>query len=78
MKRFYCTICQKVKRVRSLPDNVESEFAKNPIDRVGECKHHSNLNAIAFDRIPAKHTQQPRQSVKSTPVNTPKNPKGRR
>lgn len=74
MKRFYCTICEKVKRVRSLPDNIESPTAKNPINRVGECNHHKLGNAFAFDRIRAHKT-----TKKSIPVNTPKqNPKGRR
>lgn len=38
MKRFFCTICNSVKRVRTLPiDTVESD---KPSSRTGLCRYH--------------------------------------
>lgn len=42
MKRFYCTVCKKVKRVQNLPIVIENEIADNPVNRIGVCNHHSN------------------------------------
>jgi len=41
MKRFYCTICKRVKRVRSLPRNVVAVNCEVPEDRTGTCDKHS-------------------------------------
>ena len=41
MKRFYCTVCKKFKRVRQMPASVETPNAKEPIDRKGQCKWHA-------------------------------------
>jgi hypothetical protein len=41
MKRFFCTKCQKMKRVRNYPTSIENVDAVNPTDRVGECNRHS-------------------------------------
>ena len=54
MKRFYCTICKKVKRVRSnislrnsvtnRPIVFEQDYANTPVtNRHGECNRHSDL-----------------------------------
>lgn len=41
MKRFYCTECKKVKRVRVYPASVgNSQYATKPEDRVGQCTRH--------------------------------------
>lgn len=40
MKRFYCTICGRVKRVRKLPVTVRNDKAENPKDRKGKCDKH--------------------------------------
>jgi hypothetical protein len=42
MKRFYCSICQQVKRVRRYPAIIETPSADKPIERVGVCNFHSN------------------------------------
>ncbi len=42
MKRFYCTVSKKLKRVLQYPANVKDTSAKLPQDRVGECKWHAN------------------------------------
>jgi hypothetical protein len=41
MKRFYCTICKKVKRVRQYPFSVENRDSENVTDRVGICTRHA-------------------------------------
>ena len=41
MKRFYCTICRRVKRVRQYPSNISSSSDVNPMERIGECARHS-------------------------------------
>lgn len=40
MKRFYCTICQRIKRVRTLPTNVQSVNSMTVGKRVGTCDKH--------------------------------------
>lgn len=40
MKRFFCTTCKRVRRVRALPANVSSPEAPLPQDRVGKCVWH--------------------------------------
>jgi hypothetical protein len=42
MKRFFCTICQRVKRVRNLPSNVVSVNSMTPTKREGTCDKHFN------------------------------------
>ena len=42
MKRFYCTICKKIKRVRKYPSNTVTPCASNPAERVGSCNRHSS------------------------------------
>ena len=43
MKRFYCTICRKVKRVRNLPVNTVTPDSDNVYQRTGECNRHSAM-----------------------------------
>jgi hypothetical protein len=40
MKRFYCTICRRIKRVRSLPTNVVRVHADEVKLRTGTCDKH--------------------------------------
>jgi hypothetical protein len=41
MKRFFCKICNKVKRVRVLPRRFDSEKASRVIkSRIGICDRH--------------------------------------
>jgi hypothetical protein len=41
MKRFYCTICKKVKRVQDYPMGIRDEYATGPEYRIGKCAGHS-------------------------------------
>lgn len=43
MKRFYCSICKRVKRVRSFPSslNHNQQDAFTPTDRIAQCNRHS-------------------------------------
>lgn len=50
MKRFYCTVCKKVKRVRRLPALLQNEQSIDPSLRVGACNRH-------FEAKPAKVTR---------------------
>ena len=47
MKRFFCTICNKIKRVQHLPHNVENAFATMPEERVGQCNRHTSGRELA-------------------------------
>jgi len=50
MKRFYCTICKKVKRVRNYPTLIEFSPEvppTNPVNRFGECNFHSRQTQAA-------------------------------
>lgn len=40
MKRFYCTICGRIKRVRNLPRNTQSVNSMTPEKRIGTCEKH--------------------------------------
>jgi hypothetical protein len=40
MKRFYCTTCEKFKRVRKYPGNVTNTTAEDPRAREGQCNWH--------------------------------------
>lgn len=40
MKRFYCVVCKRIKRVRKLPILIERADSIDPALRVGECNHH--------------------------------------
>ena len=46
MKRFYCTVCQKLKRVRKYPVNTSSMSAEQPEERIGECARHGIQPAV--------------------------------
>jgi hypothetical protein len=40
MKRFYCTVCRKVKRVRRWPSTLKTADSINPFERIGVCERH--------------------------------------
>lgn len=64
MKRFYCTVCKAVKRVRNLPATLDRNSASvNPSDRIGECDKHSAPHVSKLISFPASE-------VKWTPANT--------
>lgn len=41
MKRFFCTVCRRVKRVQQLPRNVGEPEALHVQDRIGTCNKHA-------------------------------------
>ena len=41
MKRFFCTVCKKVKRVQQWPIDVQAYSSVNVYDRMGTCNRHS-------------------------------------
>jgi hypothetical protein len=40
MKRFYCTECKRIKRVRNYPSNVKNVQSTNVTERQGTCNWH--------------------------------------
>lgn len=71
-KRFYCTVCKKVKRVRVLPAVVDTPMSPNPANRTGECDRHSRpvFNVGKSDQMRefARATKTPIIEVKSVRV----------
>lgn len=46
MKRFYCTVCKRIKRVRT-PPYITLPNHINPLMREGQCnRHFSNLSNL--------------------------------
>ena len=41
MKRFYCTVCQRVKRVQKWPAQITYQESVSPKLREGVCDKHS-------------------------------------
>jgi hypothetical protein len=50
MKRFYCTECKRVKRVRQYPTSVIFGSPDIPTNRIGHCDYHIT------GRVKANHT----------------------
>lgn len=54
MKRFYCTICKTVKRVRQYPALIQFSPEvppTNPTDRIGTCdSHFKGSNKIPYGK----------------------------
>jgi hypothetical protein len=40
MKRFYCTVCKRIKRVRVYPADIQDASSEMPENRVGTCRRH--------------------------------------
>lgn len=56
MRRFYCTVCKKIKRVQKWPVILSNRDSELPEQRVGECNRHSKSNQILAH---ARRTNQP-------------------
>jgi hypothetical protein len=54
MKRFFCTACKQVKRVRNLPLEIVTPNAEMPTNRVGVCDWHRTgvINGRAVSSTP--------------------------
>jgi len=53
MKRFYCTVCKRIKRVRKYPANVVTPNAETVTNRVGSCTYH---HLTARERFISAHS----------------------
>jgi hypothetical protein len=42
MKRFYCLTCRKIRYVRTLPKSVINVTDKDPMNRHGVCRWHTD------------------------------------
>lgn len=51
MKRFYCTICRKLKRVQTFPPSVRNRDAANPEERQGFCRKHIDSVYVAGRKV---------------------------
>ena len=60
-KRFFCTICGRVKRVRHLPSIIQSPDAVTPAVRKGQCDRHF---ARPMTRVSVIAPVQPAQTIK--------------
>jgi len=67
MKRFYCTICRKVKRVRRIPLDVMHPDAEDIYMRVGTCTRHTVIHVVKSD-IKLDYVQEVLR------INTPRTP----
>jgi hypothetical protein len=76
MKRFFCTECKRVVRVRRLPEgiSINTSEAFSPVDRFGTCDFHNG----SLSRPTFQSRQRIVKAIKkvSAIVNTPK--KGKR
>lgn len=71
MKRFYCSVCQKMKRVQNWPISIEFDrfdIPNEPQDRVGECNYHQNPSLLLRQSSQAIQFAKS-ESKKSTPQN---------
>lgn len=70
-QRFYCTQCQKIKRVSVLPPDVENPYDISPLNRIGVCRWHTTANGSSH-RAFLGHKPGHRPSVSSQVAPTPK------
>lgn len=75
MKRFYCTICKRVKRVQKWPIIVENVAFTDPRDRVGQCNYHANPELATARKI-VQMVHQVKTTI--TPVRTTNRPTNRK
>ena len=47
MNRFYCVVCNKVKRVQHYPSNITNRESEVVTERRGACKRHNVHNIKA-------------------------------
>jgi len=64
MKRFFCKVCKKQKRVRRMPDSVTQAQAYNVTERVGMCSWHV-IGRVHVPRIPSTKIKTVTVAVKS-------------
>lgn len=50
MKRFYCTVCKKVKRVRVYPADIQDVSNESPEYRIGTCRRHYEVKPVKATR----------------------------
>jgi len=50
MKRFYCTVCKKVKRVRKMPRLIEMPDSQTVTERMGVCNRHMSIQQTVTAR----------------------------
>ena len=50
MKRFYCTVCKKVKRVRVYPADIQNASNEAPDTRIGTCRRHYESKPVKVTR----------------------------
>ena len=49
MRRFYCSVCQKIRHVRVMPANVITPESDKPTERIGLCRWHGRT--VTRDKI---------------------------
>ena len=66
MKRFFCTKCERVRRVRKLPLQVTTNMVAGAgiVERIGECDWHT-LGRMRIARVKVEKPQ-PVKAVKTT------------
>jgi hypothetical protein len=57
MKLFFCTVCNKMKRVRRMPRVIENAQAESPELRVGACNRHGIVSQSEYRRIKSTTNQ---------------------
>ena len=61
MKRFFCVTCKSVKRVRTLPLEINDIYSNIPSDRIGRCDWHTsgviNGRAVTPKQVNYKKTK---------------------
>lgn len=63
MRRFFCKLCNKVKRVRKFPTFISNESAEKPTDRIGSCDWHSVRGGTSHSAL-LNHKRKPHVNVK--------------
>ena len=58
MKRFFCTICKRVKRTQHFPINIKSPLAPQVTDRIGECNSHTQHTRRSLARFTNESLEQ--------------------
>jgi hypothetical protein len=51
MKRFFCVVCKKMKRVQRWPVMIQNVESDTPQDRVGACNRHTNTRSSSALRV---------------------------
>jgi len=47
MKRFYCTVCQKIRHNKHWPARITNQSDKNPAERMGVCSRNTPSHNLA-------------------------------